>query len=308
MMVTKVLISFGFLLLVSVSSAQVIQIPEKTSPFLHQRLHQIVIDGEPVNEASPGAHSIVQVIVRGAQNSSSCTGVVVSPRYIMTSGHCFNGEDPQVQIRFTHLQEEIILDALDYRFTNHAPSPRSGDLFVNGFLVYDRQKAFNFYETMGRQRTWSNFPEYSEVMIDLALVKINQLPSGAKPLRFYQGELSFRQDVVVIGYGINSRIEEEVDRKAYFAHQKLIGYVQNNPGNILGWQTYSTHFQTMCFGDSGGPLLIMNSETEEWEILGIQTAVINNCANSAFSTYPLSDHLEELTKRWVEEMNSSEEL
>ncbi len=301
---------FAFWFLIPLSAlGQNLHLATDESPFFRdQYLQRVVIDGEPVDENSPAVASIVQVIVRGDEQTLRCTGVIVSSHFIMTSGHCLDISNSGVQIRFTHSEEDIISDVLDYRSVYKGPPTTGADAFVNGYLPYDRQRAFNFYDSIENRRRWVNFPEHSSQMMDLALIKVNRIPSGSRPLRFYQGDLSFRQEVVVVGYGINSRREEEVDSEAYFSYQRLIGFVQQESDNILGWQTYSPLYQTICYGDSGGPLLIRNQETQEWEILGILTATSNGCANSGFSTYPLSDELEFLTKEWVEQMNSTQEL
>lgn len=107
---------------------------------------------------------------------------------------------------------------------------------------------------------WIKHPE-----LDLALVRIDKaVPASWKPLEISSSALEEGQSVVLMGYG------ESEKRRSGALRSTSAQVFEIEPDQEI--TVLQTSQKGICFGDSGGPLLIQKNS--KWLIAGIATAVI----------------------------------
>lgn len=258
-------------------------------------LRNVVLDGHPVDEGSQIYRSTVRLNRYGANGEprGGCTGVIVSRDLIMTSGHCLDEDSMSVIVQYGiggGRGFAVEQRALGYR-SIHPPisADKSGTKWKDGYLTFDQKSQQDFLENARTRQGWLNFapsePDTAIYFRDLALVKVSGIPAGFVPARFYTnlGDLRFKGEVLIAGYGLNSRWANKNDNGLRFAKQILIGHYTPDRRS-MALQYYSPGTQRTCYGDSGGAVFIRSEG--ELKILAIHRSGYNNCANSSWGVVP----------------------
>lgn len=192
-----------------------------------------------------------------------CSGALLSPTVFLTAAHCVEEPAARVQIWF----DEVV---------TAPPYPVSGGYFGDPFPHPDYTGVL----------TVPNTHDIGIVVLDSPVVGITEfavLPDAGvlDALATQRG----RQDVTftVVGYGLQS-----VRPRLSSLRQRMVGtthlvnlnsaltdgfniHLSSNPGNWSGGT---------CFGDSGGPVLLGDTNI----VIGVNSFVLNeNCAGAGFA-------------------------
>lgn len=319
MMVSKkFLLSFIFYTLVFSGSSSVAQdVLEATgeSPFTQLPLVDVILDGDiPDNDHIVVKSTVKVSMFEGGALKGICSGVIVSKNYVLTSGHCLYKNGLQIKVSFINSQnqESIELPALSYRGYKAEPdNPNADSPWKNNYLYYDKSESKGFHQSVKARRKFLAFPEYRNKVIDIGLIKIDHLPENYYPIEIFAGRITFPKDVVAAGFGTNSRYRDQNDYNTLrFSRQQIIGYVPDRRAKNfpLGLQIYSKEKKSVCFGDSGGPVYIYDNKKNEWFLLGINSFVMNSCANSAFITSISNETILDYLETWKNEMDVVQDL
>ncbi|MFC0283046.1 trypsin-like serine protease [Camelimonas abortus] len=173
-----------------------------------------IVGGEP--ETGPASASTVMVL---GSNGSVCSGVVVSPRAVLTAGHCADGPGER-RVHFMEAGAPALLEPAEIR--------------IHPGYVRDA----------ARERRPS---------VDLALVRLSQsLPGRFVPAALSAGPQPRAGDLVTVsGFGADGRRRADGRlRSATLPVTEPWG-----PGRILLWLGATRgRPQGACAGDSGGPV------------------------------------------------------
>lgn len=295
---------------------------------------KVVLDGSAVEKDSIASQSTVRIEIKKKLNRFSvCTGVIISPQYILTAGHCLDENNARVKIQFGLGGDEGFesLRATSYRSmvdgvyysdssTNEdsptVPSNQASiriqqksqeEFWKDGFLTFDAQKNAAFNADIAQLTQLRSKPESYDSIRDFALIKIEQLPNGFSPIPFYSGTLLLNKEALAAGYGVNSRLEEYGDDRLRSSKQKVIGYVARSGKEreeAIGVEIYSEERRSICLGDSGGPTFVYSESRGQWELLGINVSVFNNCADSSLVLMPSAALISAILRSWAREMNA----
>ncbi len=276
-------------------------------------LTRVILNGNEVSKGVAVARSTVKIKISRAEKDSFCSGTIISSQLILTAGHCLDGDINDLSVLFGLNDQTgyIRRSALDYRhyYTQIIPPPPI-NIWKDGYLSYDEQQQRLFRRRVELQTTINQKPEYINLISELGLIKIEDLPAGYSPIKFHNSEqpiIFSNHFVYAAGYGLDNRYEEsKLNTRLRFSEQKITSFVPGRGGSVAGWEVYpAEESQNICLGDSGGPLFILNSLTGDWELFGITILTTNFCANSAFVLYPGYFEFVEMIESWAEEMNST---
>jgi hypothetical protein len=275
--------------------------------FFADGFKKVILDGNEAEENDPRAPFTVfiEILDKNKIPMESCTGVIIEKDVIMTAGHCFDRPHTTARVyfgyksKFDFISSRDSLDVKTWRRQEYS-GPGSGAADVvdqkDFDLKYTQKDQDNFYAKANSRTEWLNFFG-SDIMnessfYDLALIKIKSIPAGFRAIDLYRGTPAFKTPVYAAGYGRNSRINKENVKKLRWTELLLIGYYSMGEDyGISGYQAYSPLMKNICFGDSGGPIVIQQGN--ELKLIGITARVYNNCANSAIMTSP-AHHAEKI--------------
>jgi hypothetical protein len=218
-----------------------------------------VTDGQP----DGNGHPYVGLMLFQATDSYwyTCSGTLLSPTVFLTAGHCTSEAIYPVYIWFdanpVSADGYLHRSTADVLGTPKAPSNYSFPSFDVGVVVLDKEVVMDVY---GRLPT------------------LNQLDA----LKTKRGQ----QDVTftAVGYGMQKSFptaaswKDQIDYQRWVAHPKLNQI--NTPGFTGSYSLLlSNNAKTggTCFGDSGGPNFLGNTNT----VAGVTSFGINgNCAGT----------------------------
>jgi hypothetical protein len=222
-----------------------------------------VTDGE---YAGPDDYPYVGLMVAqdGAGNPLwRCSGTLISPTLFLTAGHCTYGA-AHVEIWFAHNVEDDRV-GFNYPFTGDVSGTpyTHPDYDPNAFFLYDLGMVV-LHEPM-------------EIGRYGALPELNSLDQYAT--RRGQNKLTF----TAVGYGLQASFPDAASWKNVSQLYRMISYprlIQINQGIVGDFSLLlSNNANTggTCFGDSGGPNFIGDSNI----IAGVTSFGVNgNCAGS----------------------------
>ena len=278
------------------------QVPEKPNAELK---HNVILDGYMATSASGlDAFTVfLEIFKPGGQPIGNCTGVIIAQDMILTSGHCLKEEGRQVSVKFglggergfTH---QVWADSYLSVYKAANKNQASGaSLWENDFLSFNEQQEVDYRRKVSVIQSWiiEKNPLIKDRFADFAVVKIPQIPKGYNPISFFSGRVEFGQTVFVAGFGTNSRVKKDNVRAMRFSPQKLVGRYEatfintvastdthkDSQTHVIGFQVYSPEKKSICFGDSGGPTVVVVNN--EYQLLGLNTFVYNNCAGATWT-------------------------
>ena len=223
---------------------------------------------------------------------SSCSGTVIAKDTILTAAHCIRDKTKKIEIYFNNFKESLV----STKFSRFIPYPekdeskkdlKKGD--QDDHLDFDFDTYKNFQSYFDSLSEFEDIPARSMLdhlgSYDLALVFLDEeLPSEVNIADFYSGNLAFRQELIGVGYGLTSRsMRERTSYNLRYTKMTLFGgYFIDDV--LLSVRVHSGHYsKNVCYGDSGGGLWSRDKNGND-TLVGVLSAVYNNCANSVQST------------------------
>lgn len=263
------------------------QFPE--NPFLALQ-HDVVLNGTKVSSQSALASFTVLLEITDLKTkaTSFCTGIIIAQDMILTAGHCFKDYNKKVKVLFgsggtTGFSHSVT--SRQYLYVYNKVSKATYNPWRKDYLSYDKISKKNFDSEVASRTSFKNQNPGFNNFNDYALVKIPKIPAGYAPIPYYKGSApKLRQSVYVLGYGTNSRYQDQQNDQLNFAKMQVIDQSVTQ-GRVIGWQIYDNKDNAaVCFGDSGGPLVVYTKAG--YQLLGVNVFVYNACANSGWSVNP----------------------
>jgi secreted trypsin-like serine protease len=227
-----------------------------------------VTDGEPDGNGHP--HVVLIIMDIGGQPAYRCSGTLIAPTYVLTAGHCAG-----------------------------APGEFSG---VRIFTESDIQNGDNTYPYGGGPNSieavrWAAHPDYpyaSFVLHDVGMIELAEafdtggvygvLPSVNQldVMKTKRGH----QDVTftAVGYGLQQSFPDPAYWKTNNVKVRMVAHPKLNQINVPGFTgdfslllSNNAHTGGTCFGDSGGPNFLGDSNV----VAGVTSFGLNgNCAGT----------------------------
>lgn len=184
----------------------------------------------------------------GGDGFVECSGTLVSPRVFLTAGHCVDA----VITTGTLSQLRVTFDA-----TNIFPPPPDA-LSVSSLAVMP-----------GFQITNSETPDFNDVgVIILSQAVHNITPARLAPVGLLDTFPGLNKATVsLVGYGLNEQFVWTGNRQIAAANFVNLNdtWFKYNPGT--------------CFGDNGGPTLLVDGPTEYQ--IGVHSSITSNTGHGA---------------------------
>jgi secreted trypsin-like serine protease len=211
-----------------------------------------ILGGRSVLVGEAISKDAVLLLIRRGQKTSSCTGVPVSPRLILTAAHCVQS------------------------------APQDG---ITAIFHTDMKCASGYTaaKTIGSAAyvTHSDYDGTPQAMADLALVKLtNTIPADYPIPTFYDGKSEITSDeVMLLGFGItdetkHDNLELRTTTKSFSKDatikKQIIGFRQDTKGGGF------------CRGDSGAPIYVNCGGVKK--VIGINSFNIGTSKNNECHT------------------------
>lgn len=249
------------LLLSACSAPPLVTLPSKSCPAVGEENSQQppaqlgIVNGQPTQnndnmDRATVALQIVSIFSDGRQGVGTCTAVVASSRVLLSAGHCFASRDQETGKKVYAVTS-----------TNLDKSKKAETIAVAKFTVH---------------------PDFNGSFHDISVVELkSDLPAQFRPTSFVldTAALSEETPVVLIGYGQTSDPDNNsagTKRRAESMLDKIINrenFPRTSIVNQIRVSDRSGENRGACFGDSGGPGFIKNTQQVFGVVQGVNSTV-----------------------------------
>jgi secreted trypsin-like serine protease len=210
-----------------------------------------LLSGSPANAITGGTSitSGTSNVVAVISKNSVCSGALLSPRVVVTAGHCVVNQDTGLLLKDLYVSSPGVVIPVD-----------------NNFNVDET------WATVQEIRITSNFENISRKVEqdDIAFLALNR--SLELPLPVFIASPSLTEDLIanrstvrIFGYGATANTSSNFGGVAQRAEVTLVQRLSNRPTEV--W--LSSDSASLCRGDSGGP--VVTSNVSGTYVIGIMT-------------------------------------
>lgn len=228
---------------------------------------QGIVNGTEINAPDPDSKRAVLLLIQSGETITSCTGVVISNRVILTAGHCVKGA-----------KKTGIIAVFNTEMTCSPGFNASKSITSVDILTHEDYKGD------------------SRAKDDLAMVKLESpIPASYRPQELYDGQSPLSSDdVLMIGYGITSEGKSDSLRL-----RKTIKSFKNEAAQKdqnIGFDQ-RTASGGVCTGDSGGPVYVQVGG--QFKLIGVNSIVMGKSNETACHTMSMAMYMPAFAD-WVE--------
>lgn len=225
--------------------------------FAYQFSYAFIINGSPVKERFP---EVGVFYYYGMQ----CTITKIGPKQFLTAAHCLENHFNHINIRFKE------------RHTLH----------VKSFNVHPSWKegCYYFGKCNGSEVGTS---EMIPGRADIALINVKEFTEDIPIMTIRRQSVPINSAVTMVGYGCDLDIyaDSESVNQMTMRYGNSVTVSENElknssyediknitaQSNIITYgYGYDSKYSSLCLGDSGGPLLIQNKQSQ-WQMVGVAT-------------------------------------
>lgn len=201
-----------------------------------------IVGGFEVHSGQFGSEFVVMIYTQNELGQPSvCTGTFISNTAILTAAHCVNKKPENMVVTFSD-QPFVSMDIIHLKVTKSVVHPK-----------------------------------YKKSVNDLALVFFEGgLPEGAQKIAVAEKPwlILKYQKILALGYGRIEGLEESTDFSQELGILRGVNIpTKNTLAKLDGFYIEQKDFG-VCFGDSGGPAIILN-EVNQPVLVGVANAVIS---------------------------------
>ncbi len=199
-----------------------------------------ILNGEPDGDQ----HPYVAIVYN---NSLYCSGAAISSTVVLTAAHCL-GSNNEFYVSFDENPQP--------RYSNNWPHPDAADATGTGMSIGDFCGAASQSCPPGLIGFFAS-SDVAVVVLDTAidLPRFAQLPAVGQV-----GQLSTNQQLMAVGYGIDSAVRGGGPPRTVASARRLTAPMTllptNKPIEDVTVRARSAGKVSPCYGDSGGPLLL----------------------------------------------------